>query len=99
MAPIASRVGRLDRQNKASLGRLVTHGGLAYAEEGPDGRLRAQIRILPDELIWDPAVLIMPHGILGGSHGDALFVFALPKDQLRSGRRGGVGHGICCRSR
>jgi PQQ system protein len=52
----------LDKQNNATIGRLLTHGNLAYAEEGPDGRMRAQIRIPPDELMWDPAVLVMPHG-------------------------------------
>lgn len=56
-----SEIG-LDRQNRATLGRLVAHGGLEYAEEGPDGRMRAKVRIPLDELIWDPSVLVMPHG-------------------------------------
>jgi PQQ system protein len=49
------------KQNKATLGRLMVHGSVEYAEEGPDGRLRAQVRIPPDELTWDPTVLVMPH--------------------------------------
>ena len=52
----------LDKQNKASIGRLLVTGKIARAEEGPDGRMRAQLRINPDELIWDPSVLVMPHG-------------------------------------
>ncbi|WP_273845724.1 MSMEG_3727 family PQQ-associated protein [Rubrobacter calidifluminis] len=52
----------LDRQNKAALGRLLAHGNLAWAEEGSDGRMRATLRIPPDELVWDPAILVMPHG-------------------------------------
>ena len=52
----------LDRQNGATLGRLVAHGGLGRAEEGPDGRLRGRVRIPPDELIWDPSILVLPHG-------------------------------------
>jgi PQQ system protein len=56
-----SEIG-LDKQNGATLGRLLSTGNLAYAEEGADGRMRAQIRIPPDELIWDPSILIMPHG-------------------------------------
>jgi PQQ system protein len=52
----------LDQQNNATIGRLLTHGSLAHAEEGPDGRMRAQVRIPVDELTWDPAVLVMPHG-------------------------------------
>jgi PQQ system protein len=52
----------LDRQNKATLGRLVATGGIKYAEEGAEGRMRARVRIPPDELIWDPSILVMRHG-------------------------------------
>jgi PQQ system protein len=52
----------LDKQNGATLGRLLANGNIARAEEGPDGRMRATIRIKPDELIWDPSVLVLPHG-------------------------------------
>jgi PQQ system protein len=52
----------LDRQNGATLGRVLANGNIARAEEGPDGRMRATIRIKPDELIWDPSVLVLPHG-------------------------------------
>jgi len=52
----------LDAQNKASIGRLLVTGNIAHAEQGPDGRMRARLRINPDELIWDPSVLVMPHG-------------------------------------
>ena len=55
-----SEIG-LDKQNKATLGRLLATGGLSYAEEGPDGRLRARVRIPPDEMVWDPSILVMPH--------------------------------------
>lgn len=50
----------LNKQNRAIVGRLITHGGLGYAEPGPDGKLHAQVRIPPNELIWDPSVLVMP---------------------------------------
>ena len=56
-----SEIG-LDRQNKGTLGRLLATGNLGHAEEGADGRMRAQVRIPPDELIWDPSILVMPHG-------------------------------------
>ena len=52
----------LDRQNGATLGRVLANGNIARAEEGPDGRMRATIRIRPDELIWDPSILVLPHG-------------------------------------
>ncbi|MGP4015893.1 MSMEG_3727 family PQQ-associated protein [Saccharopolyspora sp. 5N708] len=61
LSALVSEIG-LDRQNKATLGRLVAHGNLAYAEERADGRMHAQIRIMPDELVWDPSILVMPHG-------------------------------------
>jgi PQQ system protein len=52
----------LGRQNGATLGRLpVRDGRLGYAEEGPDGRLHARVRIPLDEMVWDPSILVMPH--------------------------------------
>ena len=53
---------QLGRQNGAAIGRLLANGNLGQAEESTDGRMRAQVRIQPDELVWDPAVLVMPHG-------------------------------------
>jgi PQQ system protein len=52
----------LDKQNQATLGRLLTTGNIGYAEEGPDGRMRASIRVVPDQLVWDPSILVLPHG-------------------------------------
>ena len=52
----------LDKQNDATLGRLLATGNIAQAEEGPDGRMSAVVRIVPDQLIWDPSVLVLPHG-------------------------------------
>jgi PQQ system protein len=51
----------LDQQNHATLGRLLTTGNIGYAEER-DGGMHAQIRIVPDQLIWDPSILVLPHG-------------------------------------
>jgi PQQ system protein len=61
LSAVVSELG-LDKQNKATIGRLLAHGRLGHAEEGPEGRMRAQVRIPPDELTWDPAILVMPHG-------------------------------------
>jgi PQQ system protein len=49
-----------DGQSPAVMGRLPVSGRLGYAEEGPDGRLRAQVRIPLDEMVWDPSVIVMP---------------------------------------
>ena len=51
----------LNKQNRAMLGRLLPHGGLSRAEEGPDGRMRAQVRIPSDDMIWEPSIIVMPH--------------------------------------
>src|SRR5436305_7106059 len=59
---VEKELAELGRQNGATIGRLLANGNLGRAEEGPDGRMHARIRIPPDELVWDPAVLILPHG-------------------------------------
>lgn len=57
---IEPEVRDLYSQNKAGLGRLMMHGNVGRAEEGSDGRLRATIRIPPDELAFEPPILVMP---------------------------------------
>jgi PQQ system protein len=59
---VEQELAGLAKQNGAALGRLLANGNIGRAEERPDGRMRARIRIPPDELVWDPAVLVMPHG-------------------------------------
>jgi PQQ system protein len=59
---VEQELAGLAKQNGATIGRLLANGNIARAEEGPDGRMRARIRIPPDQLVWDPAVLVMPHG-------------------------------------
>jgi PQQ system protein len=58
----AARMAVLDRQNGATLGRILGRGLIGHAEEGPDGQMRATVRIPPDELVWEPGVLMLPHG-------------------------------------
>lgn len=57
-----SEIPGIDKQNAATLGRLLGTGRAAYAEAYADGRMRATVRIPVDELTFDPRVLIMPHG-------------------------------------
>lgn len=52
----------LDKQNHATLGRVLGTGSIAKANERADGTMEATIRIKEDELAWDPAILVMPHG-------------------------------------
>jgi|SRR5882757_1118731 len=60
-ADLLSKIG-LDAQNKAGLGRVLGTGSIGQATERADGRMEARIRINPDELTWDPQILVMPHG-------------------------------------
>ncbi|HLR96028.1 MAG TPA: MSMEG_3727 family PQQ-associated protein [Jiangellaceae bacterium] len=52
----------LDGQNRTALGRLLGTGSIGYAEKGADGKLRGTVQIPVDELCWEPAILILPHG-------------------------------------
>lgn len=52
----------LDKQNGATLGRVLGRGIVGHAEEGSDGKMHATIRIPEDELVFEPRVLALPHG-------------------------------------
>ena len=51
----------LDKQNGATLGRILGRGSVGEAEEGSDGKMTATVRIPEDELVFDPGVLVLPH--------------------------------------
>ncbi|HEU4632070.1 MAG TPA: MSMEG_3727 family PQQ-associated protein [Gemmatimonadaceae bacterium] len=51
-----------DDVNEALIGRLFAHGGAADARVGRDGVMRVAVDVPPDEYLWSPAVIIMPHG-------------------------------------
>ena len=52
----------LEKQNGVTLGHIIGRGSVGHAEEGPDGTMRATVRIPEDELKYEPSVLILPHG-------------------------------------
>jgi PQQ system protein len=62
VAEVADIAGLLDQQNGATLGRMLGRGRVGEAEEGSDGVMRATIRIPEDELVYDPGILVLPHG-------------------------------------
>jgi len=62
VAEVAEIAGLLDQQNGATLGRMLGRGRVGEAEEGSDGVMRATIRIPEDELVYDPGILVLPHG-------------------------------------
>lgn len=49
----------VDDPNEAILARLPGHGGLAYANEGRDGVMRATVRAPVDQYIWHPSLIVM----------------------------------------
>jgi PQQ system protein len=55
-------VADLDRQNGTTLGRILGRGTVGQAEEGSDGKMTATVRIPEDELVFEPGILILPHG-------------------------------------
>lgn len=52
----------VDEPNEAMVGRLLAHGGLAHADVGRDGVMRATVRAPEGEFIWEPAIVVMPRG-------------------------------------
>ena len=61
-AELMDKLG-LAAQNKAALGRVLGTGNIAEATERADGRMEATIRIRPDEIAWDPSILVMPQNL------------------------------------
>ena len=61
-AGVEQELQGLAKQNGATIGRLLANGNLGHAEERSGGRMHAEIRIPQDQLVFDPAVLVLPHG-------------------------------------
>ncbi len=57
---LVNELPAVDKQNKELVGRLFAHGGLAHAKVGPDGVMRVDVRAPDGELIWTPAIVVMP---------------------------------------
>jgi len=67
MANVQEREALLDKiglagQNKAALGAVLNTGNIGQATERADGTMQATVRIRPDEIRWDPSILVLPHG-------------------------------------
>lgn len=52
----------VDRPNEEIVARLFAHGGLSHASVGKDGVMRDEIHVPENQLIWEPAIIVMPHG-------------------------------------
>jgi PQQ system protein len=57
---LVNELARVDHPNEDIVGRLFAHGGLATAERGKDGVMRAKIHVPPNQFIWEPAIIVMP---------------------------------------
>lgn len=62
MVRMMNEMPKLDSPNEAIVGRLFVSGGLSHATEGDDGVMRQEIRIPEAELLFKPAIIVMPHG-------------------------------------
>jgi PQQ system protein len=60
VANLVNELARVDHPNEDIVGRLFAHGGLAYADRGKDGVMRARIHVPPNQFIWEPAIIVMP---------------------------------------
>jgi PQQ system protein len=61
MVALVNELPNVDQQNKEIIGQLFAQGGLGHAVEGRDGVMRITIRIPSGQLLWHPAVVVMPH--------------------------------------
>lgn len=62
MVALMNELPRLDEPNEMLVGRLFATGGLSRADVGEDGVMRDRIRVPRDELLWYPAIIVMPRG-------------------------------------
>jgi PQQ system protein len=61
LVALVNELPNVNYQNKEIIGQLFAQGGLGHAVEGADGVMRATIRIPDEHLLWNPAVIVMPH--------------------------------------
>ena len=62
VAALVNELPEVDHPNKAILARLFPHGGLTRATIGADGLMHGEIGVPPGEMIWKPAIVVMPQG-------------------------------------
>jgi PQQ system protein len=62
VAALVNELPEVDHANKAIVARLFAHGGLTRATLDSDGVMRGRIGVPPHEMIWKPAIVVMPRG-------------------------------------
>ena len=58
---LVNELPAVDQPNEDVVARLFPHGGLAHAEVRPDGVMWSRIRVPPNQFLWEPSVIVMPH--------------------------------------
>jgi PQQ system protein len=84
VARLVNELPDLDAPNKAIVAQLYAVGGLAHAEERPDGSMHVDVVVPPHRMMWQPAVIDMPHGgaleLRFSNHDQAFHAAYLPSD-------------------
>jgi PQQ system protein len=87
VAALVNELPEVDQPNKAVVARLFAHGGLTRATLDGDGLMRTEIGVPPDQMIWKPAIIVMPHGgtlqLDIDNHDDAHHMAFMPSDGER----------------
>src|ERR1043165_2962501 len=58
---LVNELPEVDEPNKEIVARLFAHGGLGHAVVGNDGVMRAHMWVPPQQYMWEPAIIVMPH--------------------------------------
>jgi PQQ system protein len=59
---LVNELPEVDAPNKEIVARLFAHGGLSHAKLESDGTMHDVVRVPRDQLIWEPAIVVMPKG-------------------------------------
>lgn len=59
---LVNELPQVDRPNEALVTRIYATGGLARATLDDDGIMRGEMWARPAQLIWTPAIMVMPEG-------------------------------------
>src|SRR5690349_919004 len=62
MVELVNELPELDRANEAVVGQIFARGGLGHAKEGSDGVMRVRVKVPKLQYLWQPAIIVMPHG-------------------------------------
>ncbi|HET7369634.1 MAG TPA: MSMEG_3727 family PQQ-associated protein [Gammaproteobacteria bacterium] len=59
---LVNEIPAVDQPNELVVAKLYALGGLKHAQVGPGGVMQVSVGVPEDELIWEPAIIVLPHG-------------------------------------